>query len=191
MERRLERDDMHKSIAGVCAGLANYLNVDIAIVRAAFIVIALLGGASVIAYIVLWIVMPRRNYFINPTVDYRVPPEPNPFASPFTEPKYNDPMFSDPQFQQAPYMPQPRKQTTTGIIIGAILIVVGLIILVDNFDLIPDIDFDQLWPVVLILAGVAVVFSGKNKKPWKNVDWHKHAQPADNQQNEETTTEQL
>lgn len=177
---------MHKSLAGVCAGLANYLNIDVAIVRAAFICVALLGGASVIAYIVLWIVMPRRNYFINPTVDYRVPPEPNPFAGP----QFTDPMFTDQQFQQAQYMQQPRKQTTTGIIIGAILIVIGVGITIDNFDLIPDIDFGQLWPVVLILAGVAVIFAGKNKQPWNHTNWHKEA-CTENEPANDTTTEQL
>jgi phage shock protein C len=45
-------------IAGVCGGLAKYFSVDPAVVRLAFVVFALAGGASVLLYIVLWIAVP-------------------------------------------------------------------------------------------------------------------------------------
>lgn len=45
-----------KIIFGVCAWLANKLNLDATIVRIGFVLFTLLGGAGVLAYFVLWIV---------------------------------------------------------------------------------------------------------------------------------------
>lgn len=55
---RLYRSATDKVIAGVCGGLAQYFNIDPAIIRLAFVVFALAGGASVLLYIVLWIAVP-------------------------------------------------------------------------------------------------------------------------------------
>jgi phage shock protein C len=55
---RLYRSATDKVIAGVCGGLAKYFSLDPAIVRLAFVVFALAGGASVLLYIVLWIAVP-------------------------------------------------------------------------------------------------------------------------------------
>jgi phage shock protein C len=51
--RRLYRSRSEKMIGGVAGGLAEYLDVDVSLVR-----FALLGGGGLLAYIVLWIIMP-------------------------------------------------------------------------------------------------------------------------------------
>lgn len=70
--RRLYRDPANGKLAGVCSGLATYLNVDPAIFRIAFVVLTLLGGLNFrfwplepwihisipFVYIILWICMP-------------------------------------------------------------------------------------------------------------------------------------
>jgi len=53
LRRRLD----NRVIAGVCSGLADYFGIDPILVRLAFVVITFAGGAGVLAYIVLWIVM--------------------------------------------------------------------------------------------------------------------------------------
>ena len=55
---RLYRSSTDKVIAGVCGGLASYFKIDPAIVRLAFLLFALAGGASILLYIVLWIAVP-------------------------------------------------------------------------------------------------------------------------------------
>jgi phage shock protein C len=55
---RLYRSQTDKVIAGVCGGLAKYFSIDPALMRLAFVVFALAGGASVLLYIVLWIAVP-------------------------------------------------------------------------------------------------------------------------------------
>jgi phage shock protein PspC (stress-responsive transcriptional regulator) len=52
--------DTDKKIGGVCGGLAEYFGVDSTFVRLLFVLLALFGGLTVIAYLVLWIVAPRH-----------------------------------------------------------------------------------------------------------------------------------
>jgi len=54
-QKRLYRDENNKLLGGVCAGLANYLNIDIVVVRIIFII---LFGVGFIPYIILWIAVP-------------------------------------------------------------------------------------------------------------------------------------
>jgi len=57
--RRLVRRSDNTVIAGVCAGIADYLGVDPMVVRIAALVSAVLGlGILVVAYLVLWAVLP-------------------------------------------------------------------------------------------------------------------------------------
>ncbi len=58
MQKRLTRSRAEKMIGGVCGGLGEYFGVDPTIIRVLWVVITLLGGAGVIAYLILWIVMP-------------------------------------------------------------------------------------------------------------------------------------
>jgi phage shock protein C len=68
--KRLVRPEANKQIAGVCAGLAEYFDVDVTLVRLAVLLTALLTGCGFIAYLVGWLVMP-----LEPIRSY-VPPVP-------------------------------------------------------------------------------------------------------------------
>ncbi|MFN2456775.1 MAG: PspC domain-containing protein [Chitinophagaceae bacterium] len=59
---RLYRDRTDKLLGGVCAGIANYMNVDPAIVRLLFALITFGGfGFGILIYILLWIIVPARE----------------------------------------------------------------------------------------------------------------------------------
>lgn len=59
--KRLFRSKTDRQVAGVCGGLAEYLNVDSTLVRIVFVLATLMGGPGLIAYIVLAIVMPEER----------------------------------------------------------------------------------------------------------------------------------
>src|SRR6186713_333386 len=59
--RRLYRAENDKILGGVCAGLANYLKVDPAIMRIIFVLMFFGGGAGFLLYIILWMVLPTRS----------------------------------------------------------------------------------------------------------------------------------
>lgn len=58
--RKLTRSRTDKKIAGVCGGFADYLGLDVTLVRIVWLVLAFLGGWGVIGYIIAWIIMPQE-----------------------------------------------------------------------------------------------------------------------------------
>lgn len=71
---RLVRIRSQKKLGGVCAGFAEYMNLDVTLMRLLVVLLTILtGGVLLIAYIVAWIVMPEGEY---PPVP--VKPEPPP-----------------------------------------------------------------------------------------------------------------
>jgi phage shock protein PspC (stress-responsive transcriptional regulator) len=59
--RRLYRDPENSVIGGVCGGLSAYFNVDPVIFRLLFVIFFFAGGASILVYVILWIVLPKAE----------------------------------------------------------------------------------------------------------------------------------
>ena len=59
--KRLSRNRDKKLFMGVCAGLADYFDLDPTIIRIAFVAGSLLGGASLLVYLVLLTIMPAED----------------------------------------------------------------------------------------------------------------------------------
>jgi phage shock protein C len=174
MEKKLQRDEQNKTIAGVCAGLADYLSIDVTLVRIVFVLALVFHGGGFLAYIIFWVAMPKKIYgfnapgFRNPgLVDYTVPPQSN-------EPiDYSVPnAFGN--FSARPgveFATQPKKPSNAGVIAGAALVAFGGFFLLNNFDLLPDWEFHRLWPIVIIVCGVILVFSRRKPQPWEKENW--------------------
>lgn len=64
--KKIYRQGEGRMVAGVCGGIADYLNVDVAVVRLAMLVLALLGGIGLVVYGVAWILVPERYSSITP-----------------------------------------------------------------------------------------------------------------------------
>lgn len=58
--KQLRRSRKNRSIAGICAGLAIYLGLDITLMRLITLFLLLFGGLSIWIYILLWIVIPEE-----------------------------------------------------------------------------------------------------------------------------------
>ena len=58
MKKRLYKSSRNKKILGVCAGIAEYLNVDPVLIRLLWIIFALVVGSGIIVYIIAAIIMP-------------------------------------------------------------------------------------------------------------------------------------
>lgn len=60
MEKKLYKSCKNKMIDGVCAGIAEYFNIDPTLVRVGLVLFSVMGGAGILAYIIMAIVMPRN-----------------------------------------------------------------------------------------------------------------------------------
>jgi len=56
--KKLMRSSTDKKLGGVCAGLAEYFDMDTTLVRVLWLLIVLCGGTGILLYIILWIVLP-------------------------------------------------------------------------------------------------------------------------------------
>lgn len=65
--KRLMRSSTDKKIAGVAAGLADYFDLDATIVRVIWLLLIFCAGTGVLAYIILWIVLPVAPGGVVPT----------------------------------------------------------------------------------------------------------------------------
>jgi phage shock protein PspC (stress-responsive transcriptional regulator) len=173
MEKKLQRNEQEKTIAGVCAGLAEYFDVDVTWVRIAFVLAVLAGFSGVLAYIILWIAVPAKPFvpdYGQFNADYKVyDTAANPSGP-----------VNDPSFTGVPY---PRKKSKNGgVAIGLIFVIFGAFFLLDEFDFVPYwFEFGKLWPLVFIIPGIMMITKA-NKKSWKE-EW-KEKQRADMQAQE-------
>lgn len=73
----LYRDINDKIFGGICGGLAAYFKIDPSIIRVIFVVFTFSGGAGILLYILLWIILPARplNYASTTNRLYRNPDE--------------------------------------------------------------------------------------------------------------------
>ena len=156
MERKLYRSAKDKMIGGVASGLAEYFDIDPTIVRVLFVISLFLGGTGIIAYIVLWVVVPERPLVFN------------------TEPLTGGQATGS---SEGPGVPQAentdpvtayqekinRRKEKRSLIGGIILITLGVMFLAD--ELFPRISFEEFFSAGLIILGLILLLNSKNKNP--------------------------
>jgi len=183
MEKKLYRNQHDKFIAGVSSGLADYMQVEVTIIRLLFVLSTVfLAGIGLLVYIVLWIVAPVNN---DPTARFKkfndyyqknddIFNSPNAFnnqANAGDQTKWNTPnsgpdfkMPFDPNFKQ-----MKNNNETSRTIGGLVLLVVGLFLLMKyTFDIIPHwFSIWKLWPLAIIAVGISFIFRNQRKTEWE------------------------
>ncbi len=150
MYKKLYRSVTDKMIGGVCGGLAEYFAVDPVIVRLIFVLAVIFGGSGILAYIILWIIIPQKPYIITPFNNEQTK---NNSASTNDEKKTEN---AQPNMNFVYDKPQNNKT----VFAGAFLIVLGGIFLLDNF--VPRFHFGDFWPLILIGLGIAIILNAKD-----------------------------
>lgn len=56
--KRLYRSRQDRWLAGICGGLGHYFDLDPTLIRVLFVLFGLIIGGGIIAYILLWIIIP-------------------------------------------------------------------------------------------------------------------------------------
>lgn len=64
-QRPLRRSVADRKIAGVCGGIGDYLGLDATAVRVAYVLLSIFSAAfpGFIVYIILWMLIPEREYY--------------------------------------------------------------------------------------------------------------------------------
>lgn len=61
MNKKLTRSNDNVMVAGVAAGLAEYLDIDPTLVRLLFVLLTVFGGHGILVYAILWLLMPKES----------------------------------------------------------------------------------------------------------------------------------
>ncbi len=130
--KRLYKSRADRMLDGVCGGVAEYFGLDSTLVRLAWVLLTLVGGMGVILYIIAMIIMPANRG----------------------------------EIPAAPEAPAPSRERNSRFW-GILLVAVGTVWFLGNLGL-PlwhrwwGMAWDIVLPVMLILAGVAFMFGGRN-----------------------------
>lgn len=142
MQTRLYRSRTDKMIAGVCSGLGHYLAIDPTWVRLFFVLMALAtaGSVSLMAYLILWVVMPYADAETAP-------------AQP------GDGELSARMHQVGDEMRESLRTANSGFIVGGALVFLGLAFLVQNLGIrwLHWFNLSQFWPLLVIAFGVMII----------------------------------
>jgi len=140
---RLVRKTSEQMVAGVCAGLADYLRIDVTIVRLFFFVLVFAEGIGAMLYIIMWVVIPAEGITDVRSFEERIEQG----AEEFSERV---------QTIGEDIRTGGKGSSNAGLIIGGGLIIVGTYYLLRVLPLnLPVwLDVDYLWPLLIIAAGV-------------------------------------
>jgi len=150
MERELKRNEQEGMIGGVCAGLGEYLGIDKVWVRLIFVLSIFfsaigIGIAGPIAYIIMWIVVPRKPLVF-----------PN-FENAYHQQNATEKHFhvgGDELFQQLKNKKNHERST-----VGLILLFIGFFLLIIQLDFLQWNDLIKFWPSIFILIGLFTIFT--------------------------------
>lgn len=142
MKEKLYRSQKEKMIGGVAGGLAEYFEVDPVLIRISFVAATFISGIGIIAYILLWIIVPQNPVVIFTTPNPVGPVNPN----------------SEPAAVNAAEQIVQRKKGPS--VVGVLLIVLGALLLADN--IFPFFNFDHFWPLILIVLGAGLLLKSSN-----------------------------
>ncbi|MGY0038346.1 PspC domain-containing protein [Pedobacter sp. NJ-S-72] len=188
MENRLLRNEHDKIIAGVSSGLAEYMQVDVTIIRLLFVLSTIfLVGTGILVYLVMWIVVPvnndpaarfsKFNDYFKKQNDFQGFNTPPPFGQQNTE---NPDVKSNPanDWQNPVDFKSLSKNNDTGRTVGGLfLLVIGLYFLMNELILYTYwFRLGKLWPLVFVAIGLSFILKAKRKDKWE--DW-KNQQPED------------
>ena len=59
--KKLYRSETNKMIAGVCGGIAEYFDIDAALVRIGFAVFSIIGGSGLLLYLAAAVIIPKKG----------------------------------------------------------------------------------------------------------------------------------
>jgi phage shock protein C len=71
--KRLVRPRNGRAIAGVCAGFAEYFDIDVILVRLVWLLVGVMTGIGLLSYPIAWIVMPEEPLMLTAPVASHAP----------------------------------------------------------------------------------------------------------------------
>ncbi len=146
--KRLKRSNKDSIIAGVCGGLADYLEIDPFIIRGIWVIALFFFGTGFLAYLIAWLLIPKQENQIK--------------ANSQEDDVYEAEIIDDSSSST--------HKTEPAILVGFVLIAIGSWFLMKRIPMLSDFYWwikdnlsNYFWPIAMILAGFFLIIT-QNKK---------------------------
>lgn len=141
-EKILLRSSKNRVIAGVCGGLGDFFKIDPTVIRIIFIFITLFGGSGGLLYLILWLIIPSEKK--DKEAQYIIRKNAKEIKEEAQEIIKKGKNYSQKQEGR--------------LILGVILIILGIMFLLENFNIFHLEQLFKLWPLVLIIIALGILF---------------------------------
>lgn len=121
-------------LGGVAGGLAEYFEVDSTLIRLIFIILFFSGGSGLLLYLVLWLIVPAKPGM-----------------------KIADEKTIKENVEEIKTKAKNVEPGRSRMAFGILLLVLGTILLLRNLGFF-RIFVGKLWPIVLVIIGIAILF---------------------------------
>jgi len=159
--KRLTRSTGNGVIAGVAAGLGDYLDVDPVLVRLAFVLLVFANGLGLLAYLVCWLVVPQREAGApGAAVPHGNPAEAGVEAVREAGARFASEVRSAADGVRSAAPEAGRVQA----VVGTVLVVGGALLLADNLGWLrwPHwANLGTLWPLLLVALGIGLIVKSR------------------------------
>ena len=136
----LYRSETNKVFGGVCGGLGEVFQVDPTLLRILFVIAFLMGGTGILLYLILWLVIPSQSKIMHSSNEN--------FKENIEEMKTRAQNFTQDIQGNA-------NGSRAGF--GAVIVILGLMFLLNNYGYTHLFNFSRLWPVLLIVFGFFII----------------------------------
>lgn len=150
---KLYRSTTDVIFGGVAGGLADYVNLDSALIRIIFIFLTLAGGSGIILYLIMWLIVPKKSKvdgvaLTKETLEENAR-EIESKAKGAVESIKKGSSKSTQEHQDKNHVPEQRRNW-----LGIGLVIIGALLLMQNLQIISR---GMFWPFVLMLVGLMIL----------------------------------
>jgi phage shock protein C len=140
--KKLYRVEKGKIVFGVCAGLAEYMDLEATLVRLVFLILFFAGGSGFFVYLIVALLMPKKNQR-KMEIDEKI-------KNLAMETRDRAKFFGKEIVNER------QKKGNGQLLMGAMIVVFGLSIIAKK--LIPGWWEEMFWPTILIVMGMYLIF---------------------------------
>lgn len=145
---KLTRSSNNAILGGVCAGLSDFFNVDVSLVRLIFALLVVFGGSGFLLYIILWIILPSDKSTPGITEENI---------------KLNAQEIKKTASHIAQKFEVASRRENSKRMFGVILLFLGFGFLMANFGIFSFNWLGKLWPLILIFIAFSILSNGGRK----------------------------
>jgi len=143
MNKKIFRKPVGAMLGGVCAGIAEYLGINPLFIRLFFVLWAVTGGSAFLVYLVLWVVIPVEGDIPQMNLDGRI---------------------KQVGIEISEVARHPNSQLVVFAGVGLIGMGVFFFLQQSSFPWSGWFNWEVIWPVVLVLAGIALLIRSLTRK---------------------------